>query len=75
VGRFGEKAAQEQSTKVAKMQSDSTPLKTSVPKPPIGGTSRTSTTKKGAYVPSPSTQPRVNQLADDRKKEVDDKAV
>jgi hypothetical protein len=60
VGRFGEKAAQEQLAKAVKTQGDSTPLKTSMPKPPIGGTPQTSIAKKGAYAASPSTQPPTN---------------
>jgi hypothetical protein len=75
VGRFGAKAAQEQSAKAAKTQGDNTPLKTSMPKPPIGSTPQTSIAKKGAYAASPSTQPPTNQPVDYRKKETDDTGV
>jgi hypothetical protein len=67
-GRFSEKAAQEQSTKVAKMQGGNTPLRSSVPKPPIIGTPQTPSAKRGAYTDSPSTQHLADQLADDKKK-------
>jgi hypothetical protein len=73
-GHFSKKAAQVQSAKVAKTQGDSTPLRSSVPKPPIVGTHRTPSTKKGAYTASPSTQPPVDQPVDD-KKGVDDKEI
>jgi hypothetical protein len=47
---------------------------TSVPKPSISGTPRTSFAKNGAYAASPSTRHPTDQLADN-KKEVDDKEV
>jgi hypothetical protein len=62
---LGKKVAQEQLAKVAKTQGDSTPLKTSVPKPPIGDTTRTPSAKKGAYAASPSIQHPADQLTDD----------
>jgi hypothetical protein len=72
-GRFGEKAAQEQSTKVARTQGSSTPLKSSAPKPPIASSPRPHSTKKGIYVASPSNQQPADQLVDDKKKGTDDK--
>jgi hypothetical protein len=48
---------------------------TSVPKPSISGTPRTSFAKNGAYAASPSTRHPTDQLADNKKKEVDDKEV
>jgi hypothetical protein len=56
VGRFGKKAAQEQSAKVAKTQGGSTLLKTSAPKPPISGIPQPPSAKKGTYAASLSTQ-------------------
>jgi hypothetical protein len=44
VGRFGNKAIQDQVAKVAKTHGDSAPCKTLAPKPPTSGTLRTSTT-------------------------------
>jgi hypothetical protein len=72
-GRFGEKAAQEQSTKVARTQGSSTPLKSSAPKPPIASSPRPHSTKKGIYVALPSNQQPADQLVDDKKKGTDDK--
>jgi hypothetical protein len=74
-GRFGEKAAQEQSAKVAKTQSGSTPLRSSVPKPLTVGTPRTHSAKKGTYTASTSNQLPANQLVDDKKKGPDDKEI
>jgi hypothetical protein len=67
-GRFGEKAAQEQSANVAKMQGGSTLLRSLMPKPPIAGTPRTPLAKKGIYAALPSTQHPANQSTDDKKK-------
>jgi hypothetical protein len=75
VGCFDEKAAQEQSAKVAKMQGGSTPPKTSAPKPPIDSTPQNPLAKKCVYVASPSTQHPVDQLADDKKKGAEDKEI
>jgi hypothetical protein len=75
VGRFGENAAQEQSDKVANTQGDSTPLRSSTPKPPITGTPRPPSTKKGAYSTSPSIQHPANQSVDNKKKGADDKEI
>jgi hypothetical protein len=56
VGWFGEKAAQEQVVKVARMQGGNTPLRSLVPKPLIVGTPRPPLAKKGTYVASSSNQ-------------------
>jgi hypothetical protein len=48
---------------------------TLVPKPSISGTPRTSFAKNGAYAASPSTQHPTDQLADNKKKDADDKEV
>jgi hypothetical protein len=67
-GRFGDKTAQEQSTKVAKTQGDNTPHKTSVPKPPIDGSPQAPSAKKGTYVTSTSTQQPTDQEVNNRQK-------
>jgi hypothetical protein len=54
VGRFGEKATQEQEAKVVKMQGGSTLLRSPAPKPSTAGTPQTA--KKGTYTTSTSTQ-------------------
>jgi hypothetical protein len=66
--QFSEKAAQEQSANVAKMQGGSILLWSSTAKPPIAGTPRTPLAKKGIYAASPSTQHPANQSMDDKKK-------
>jgi hypothetical protein len=74
VGWFGEKAAQEQSAKIAKTHDGSTSFKSPAPNPSTIDSPRLSATKKGAYGASASSQ----QLADqsvDLKEEVDDKEV
>jgi hypothetical protein len=63
-GRFGDKIAQEQS---AKIQGDSTLLKTSASKPLIGGTPRAPLQTKGTYVASTSTLLPTNQEEDKQK--------
>jgi hypothetical protein len=60
---------------VAKTQGSSTSLKTSAPKPPIGGTPQTPSAKKGTYAASPSTQHPFGQSTDDKKKGVEDKEI
>jgi hypothetical protein len=75
VDRFCEKAAKEQSAKVAKTQGGSTPLKTTEPKPPIGETPRPPSVKKGTYAASPSTQQHTDQPVDGKKKGGTDKEV
>jgi hypothetical protein len=52
---------------LAKTQGGSTPLKTSAPKPSIGGTPRPPSVKKGTYAASPSTQQPTDQSVDDKK--------
>jgi hypothetical protein len=74
-GHFGEKAAQEQSTKVAKTQGSSTPLKSSMPMPLIASTPRPPSAKKGAYTTSPSTQHPIDQPVDDKRKGTDDMEI
>jgi hypothetical protein len=56
--------------KVAKTQGDSTPLKASASKPPIGGTPppRPPSVKKGTYVASALTQQPTDQPVDNKKK-------
>jgi hypothetical protein len=74
-GHFGKKAAQEQSAKVAKTQGGSTPLRSSTPKPPTGGTPRTPSPKKGIYMTSASNQLLVDQSVGDKKKGVNNKEI
>jgi hypothetical protein len=74
-GRFSEKTAQEQSARVAKMQGDSTLLRSSESKALITDTSRTPSAKKGAYAASPSTQHPADQPVDDKKKGTNDKGI
>jgi hypothetical protein len=49
VGRFSEKAAQDQAAKVAKAHDGSTSFKSPVPKPPTVASPRPPSAKKGAY--------------------------
>jgi hypothetical protein len=53
-GRFGEKEAQELSTKVAKVHRGSTLIRTAAPKPPAAGTHRPPAEKKCTFVGSTS---------------------
>jgi hypothetical protein len=69
VGRFGEKVAQEQAAKVAKMHGGSTLLKS-----PMINSPRPSSAKKGTYGASTSKERSADQSADE-KKEADDKEV
>jgi hypothetical protein len=55
-GRFGEKVVRDQAAKVVKTQGGRTPLRSPAPKPPINGTPRPPSAKKGTYVASSSTQ-------------------
>jgi hypothetical protein len=70
VGRFGEKAAQEQATKVAKTSGSGTLLRS----PAILNTSGPPLAKKGIHIASGSNQPPPDQLVND-KKGVADKEV
>jgi hypothetical protein len=74
-GRFGEKEAQELTTKTAKTHRGSTPARPVVPKPPTSGTPRLPTEKKGVFMGSASIQPADDQLTDDKKKGATDKEV
>jgi hypothetical protein len=64
VGCFSDKAAQEQTTKAAKIKGGNTPNKPSAFKPPTDSIPRAPTTQKGTYVASASNQPLVDQKAD-----------
>jgi hypothetical protein len=69
-GRFGDKAAQEQIAKVAKIKGGSAPSKpltSSVPRAPVE--------QKGTYVASASNQLLADQKADSKLKAVKDKEV
>jgi hypothetical protein len=54
--RFGEKAAQEQATKIVKMHDDSTLFKSPMPKPLMINSPRSPSAKKSAYDTSASNQ-------------------
>jgi hypothetical protein len=75
VGRFGQMATQDQATKVAKTHGGSTSLKSLAPKPPMVGSPRPLSAKKGAYGASVSNQQPTDQPADGKKREADDKEV
>jgi hypothetical protein len=75
VGRFSEKAAQEQSAKVVKTQGGSTPLRSLAPKPLTVGTPRTHSAKKGTYTASTSNQLPADQLVINKKKGPNDKEI
>jgi hypothetical protein len=66
--RFGEKAAQEQATKVAKIKGGSTPNKPLVSKPPTDSTPRAPAAQKGTYVASSSNQLPADQKVDNKLK-------
>jgi hypothetical protein len=55
VGRFGEKAVQEQAAKAAKVKGGSTPSKISTTKPPIGNSPWIPPASKGTNIASAST--------------------
>jgi hypothetical protein len=61
VGRFGDKAAQEQTAKAAKTKGDSTPSKPSTSKPLIDNSMRIPPALKGTNVASASTPSPTNQ--------------
>jgi hypothetical protein len=75
VGRFSEKAAQDQVVKVVKMHDGSTSFKSPVPKPLTIDSPWPPSTNKGAYGASSSNQQPVDQPTDKKKKEADDKEV
>jgi hypothetical protein len=75
IGRFGEKATQEHATKIEKTHDGSTSIKSLVPKPSTIDSPRLSSAKKGAYGTPTSNQQSVDQSADLKKKEADDKEV
>jgi hypothetical protein len=61
--------------KVTKAHGGSTPIRTSVPKPPAVGTHRPPAEKKKTFVGSMSNQSIADQVVDDKKKGVADKEV
>jgi hypothetical protein len=75
IGRFGEKATQEHATKIEKTHGGSTSIKSPVPKPSTIDSPRLSSAKKGAYGTPTSNQQSVDQSADLKKKEANDKEV
>jgi hypothetical protein len=75
VGRFSEKATQEQAAKTAKTHSGSTSFKSTEPKPPTVGSPRPPSAKKGAYGASASNQQPTDQPTGGKKKEADGKEV
>jgi hypothetical protein len=68
VGHFGEKAAQEQPAKVAKMKGGSTPSKISASKPPISNSPRIPPAPKGTNTASTSTHVPTDQKVDNKMK-------
>jgi hypothetical protein len=68
VGRFGDKAAQEQAAKVAKIKGGSTHDKPSVFKPPIGNTLRAPPASKGTNIASSSNPSSADQKVDNKLK-------
>jgi hypothetical protein len=76
--RFGEKAAQEQEDKAAKIKCGSTPSKISASKPPISSSPRIPPASKGTNIASPSTPAPTDQKVDNKLKatlETEDKHV
>jgi hypothetical protein len=61
--------------KVAKAHRGSTPIRTSVSKPPAVGTHQSPLEKKNTFVGATSNQPSVDQAVDDKKKGAVDKEV
>jgi hypothetical protein len=74
-GRFGEKAARDQTGKVVKTHGGSTSSKSSVPKPLTIDSPQPPSAKKGAYGASASNQQPADQSADRKNKEANDKEV
>jgi hypothetical protein len=74
-GRFDKKVAQDQAAKVAKTHGGSASFKLPIPKPLTIGSSRPLSAKKGAYDASASNQQPVDQQADGKKKEANNKEV
>jgi hypothetical protein len=75
VGRFGEKAAQDETPKIVKTHDDSTSFKSPTPKPLTIGSPWPPSAKKGAYGTSASNLQPADQSVDVKKKEADDKKV
>jgi myo-inositol-hexaphosphate 3-phosphohydrolase len=75
VGRFSEKAAQDQVAKMVKTHGDSTSFKSPVPKPPTISSPRPPSVKKGAYGALVSNQQPADQPVDGKNEEADDKEV
>jgi hypothetical protein len=75
VRRFGEKATQEQATRIAKMHSGGALFKSSAPKPLVIDSSQLLSAKKGAYGALVSKRQPADQSTNLKKKEVVDKEV
>jgi hypothetical protein len=71
---FNEKEAQELAAKVAKTHGGSTPIRTSVSKPPAADTHRPPV-DKNTFMGATSNQPSADQAVDDKKKWDADKEV
>jgi hypothetical protein len=69
-GRFGEKTAQEQAAKIARMYNSSTSIKSPTSKPSTIDSPRPSSAKKDAYGASVSNQQPADQSTDLKKKKV-----
>jgi hypothetical protein len=67
-GRFGDKAAKEQATKVAKVKGGCTPSKASGSKAPTSNTLRAPPASKGTNIASASTLVPADQKADNKMK-------